>query len=148
MGILEELLQGMASGAAGRGGIGSRPGTGMGMGGGNPLLQLVFQLIQQNGGLPGILAKFQQAGYGQQANSWVSTGRNMPISPDILSRVLGSGQLEQLAREFGVSHDDAAGGLASMLPQAIDGMTPTGSLPDDHGDLVSRALEILTSKTG
>lgn len=150
MGILDALLQGMMGGAAGSGGtgIGQAMGAGQGPGQGNPLLQIVFQLIQQNGGLPGILSRFQQAGYGQQADSWVSTGKNMPISPDILSQVLGSGQLGQIAQQLGMSQHDAAGGLASMLPQVIDGMTPHGSLPDDHGDLVSRALDILNSKTG
>ena len=33
----------------------------------NPLLQIALQLMQQNGGLPGILSQFQQAGYGAQA---------------------------------------------------------------------------------
>ena len=33
----------------------------------SPLLQMAGQLIQQNGGLPGIINKFQQAGLGQPA---------------------------------------------------------------------------------
>jgi uncharacterized protein YidB (DUF937 family) len=154
MGILDALLQGMMGAAAGRGGTGmgqgAGPGMGMGMGAGqgNPLMQLVFQMIQQNGGLPGILAKFQQAGYQKEADSWVSTGQNMPITPDILSQVLGKGELARMAEQFGMSHGEASGGLASMLPQIIDGMTPHGQVPDDHSDLVAQALEILNRKTG
>jgi uncharacterized protein YidB (DUF937 family) len=148
MGILDALLGGVMSGAAGGGGMGMGQGmgAGMGMGQGNPLMQIVFQMIQQNGGLPGILAKFQQAGYKKEADSWVSTRQNLPITPDILSQVLGQGQLGRMAEQFGMSPGEASGGLASMLPQIIDGMTPHGQLPDEHNDLVAQALEILTKK--
>ena len=130
-GLLGSLMGGMQGGGAQQ----------------NPLLQVALQLLQQNGGLPGILAKFQQAGYGAQAGSWVSTGRNMPISADALSQVFGQGQLSQIAQQLGMSHGDAAGGLASMLPQMIDKMTPQGQVPDNHGDMVAQALALLTKKT-
>jgi uncharacterized protein YidB (DUF937 family) len=113
----------------------------------NPLLQIALRLMQQSGGLPGLLAKFQQAGYGAQAGSWVSTGQNMPISADALSQVFGQGALGQIAQQLGMSHGDAAGGLASVLPQMIDTMTPQGQVPDDHHDIVAQALALLTSKT-
>jgi uncharacterized protein YidB (DUF937 family) len=113
----------------------------------NPLVQMALQLVQQNGGLQGILGKFQQAGYGAQADSWVSTGQNQPISADALSQVLGQGQLGQIAQQLGMSHGDAAGGLASMLPQLIDRMTPHGQVPDDHNDMVAQALALLTKKS-
>src|SRR5918996_2353735 len=34
------------------------------------------------GGLGGLLAQLQQAGFGEQADSWVGRGANKPISPD------------------------------------------------------------------
>jgi uncharacterized protein YidB (DUF937 family) len=114
----------------------------------NPLLQAALQLVQQNGGLQGVLARFQQAGYGAQADSWVSTGQNQPITADALSQVLGHGQLGQIAQQLGISHGDAAGGLASMLPQLIDKLTPQGQVPANHDDLVAQALSLLNKKTG
>lgn len=114
----------------------------------NPLLQAALQLLQQNGGLQGILARFQQAGYGAQADSWVSTGQNQPISPEALSQVLGRGQVGEIAQQLGLSHGDAAGGLASMLPQLIDKLTPQGQVPANHDDLVAQALSLLNKKTG
>jgi len=124
---------------------------GMQQGGGgsqqSPLMQIALQLMQQNGGLPGILGKFQQSGYGAQADSWVSTGQNQPISADALTQVLGHGQLAQIAQQLGMSQGQAAGGLASMLPQMIDKMTPHGEVPTDHNDMVAQALAMLTSKT-
>ena len=137
MGMLDGLLGSLMGGtSAGSGGAQQ-----------NPLLQVALQLMQQNGGLQGILGKFQQAGYGAQADSWVSTGQNQPISADALSQVLGQGQLGQIAQQLGMSHGDAAGGLASMLPQLIDKMTPHGQVPDNHNDMVAQALALLTNKT-
>jgi uncharacterized protein YidB (DUF937 family) len=113
----------------------------------NPLVLVALQVLQQNGGLQGMLGKFQQAGYGAQADSWVSTGQNQSITADALSQVLGHGQLAQIARQLCLPQGEAAGGLASMLPQVIDRMTPQGQLPADHNDVVARALALLTSKT-
>jgi uncharacterized protein YidB (DUF937 family) len=138
MGMLDGLLGSLMGGMTGDGTGGRQQ---------SPLVQIALQLMQQNGGLSGLLAKFQQAGYGAQADSWVSTGQNQPISADVLSQVLGHGQLGQIAQQLGISHGDAAGGLASMLPQMIDKMTPNGQIPDDHGDMVAQALAILTKKT-
>ena len=55
---------------------------------GNILLQLGLSMLQQNGGLEGVLGKFRQAGMGAQADSWVSTGQNMNISSDQLQEAL------------------------------------------------------------
>jgi len=122
--------------------------TGDGTGGKqSPLLQIALQLMQQNGGLQGILGKFQQAGYGAQADSWVSTGQNQPINADALTQVLGQGQLSQIAQQLGLSQGAVAGGLASVLPQVIDKMTPQGQVPEDHHDIVAQALALLTQKT-
>jgi uncharacterized protein YidB (DUF937 family) len=109
----------------------------------NPMLQLALQLLQQNGGIEGILGKFQQAGYADQAQSWISTGQNQPISPDALEQALGQDQLGQIAQQLGLGRGEAAGGLASMLPQLIDQMTPQGQVPQGSDDLVARALEYL-----
>jgi len=103
-------------------------------------------LIQQNGGLPGIINKFQQAGLGQQAGSWVGTGQNMPITADQLQQVLGSGQIGQIAQQLGLSHGEAGNGLAQALPQLIDKLTPTGQISADHSDLLKQALSALTSR--
>jgi len=139
MGLLDGLLGGL---------MGGMPGSGAGtQQQQNPLMLIALQLLQQNGGLQGMLSKFQQAGYGSQADSWVSTGQNMPISADALQQVLGQGQLGQIAQQLGMSQGDAAGGLASMLPQMVDRMTPQGQVPADHDDIVAQALELLNKRT-
>jgi uncharacterized protein YidB (DUF937 family) len=146
MGLLDGLLGSMMGGQQMPGAEQQMPGAGQRLPGAytqNPLLQLALQILQQNGGIEGILRKFQQAGYGPQAQSWISTGRNLPIDPNVLAQIFGRGQLGQIAQQMGMSNDEASGGLAQTLPQVIDEMTPQGQVPDNNSDLVNRALEIL-----
>jgi uncharacterized protein YidB (DUF937 family) len=108
------------------------------------LVQMALQLLQQNGGVSGIMDKFRQAGYADQAASWQSTGANMPISGNVLQEVLGSGTVGQIAEQLGLSHGETAGGLAQMLPQLIDHLTPNGTIPANHDDMIAQALSMLT----
>ncbi len=142
MGLLDGIL-GQVLGGAAQGG--APPGEPMraGAGGQGALVAILLQLLQQNGGLGGLLSRFQRAGYGQQADSWVSTGRNQPIDADVLSQVLGSGQLDGIAQKLGVPRREAADQVASALPDVVDRMTPQGSVPANADDLVERALAIL-----
>jgi uncharacterized protein YidB (DUF937 family) len=112
-------------------------------GGGGALIAILLQMLQQHGGLGGLLSQFQQAGYGKQADSWVSTGENAPITGDVLSKVLGSGEIDRIAQQLGMSRGQAADQMASALPDVVNQMTPKGSVPNDSDDVVSRALEIL-----
>jgi uncharacterized protein YidB (DUF937 family) len=150
MGLLDAILGGMMGGRSG-GPVGGSMG-GM-MGGSNmqaqsPLLQMVLQMLQQNGGLEGILGKFQQAGFGQQAQSWIGTGQNEPIDPNVLQQIFGQGQLGKIAQQLGISTEQASSGVAQMLPQVVDEMTPSGQIPANHGDLVNEALAILQKGRG
>ena len=138
MGLLDGLLGQLMGGMTGGG-----QQSPIGAQAQNPLLQIALQMLQQNGGLSGVLSKMQQAGYGQQAQSWIGTGQNMPIDPGALSQIFGRGQLGQIAQQLGVSQEEAAGGLAQTLPQVVDQMTPQGQIPDNQSDLVNQALAIL-----
>ena len=137
MGLLDGLLGSVMGGMMGGGS------SAQGAQGGNPMIQMALQMLQQNGGIEGLLAKFQQAGMGQQAQSWIGTGQNMPISPDALSQIFGHGQLGQIAQQMGISPEEAAGGLSQALPHVVDQITPGGEIPEGHNDLVAQALAIL-----
>jgi uncharacterized protein YidB (DUF937 family) len=43
-----------------------------------------------------------------------------------------------------MSENEAAGGLADMLPNVIDKLTPDGQLPE--GDLMAQGLNLLKGK--
>jgi uncharacterized protein YidB (DUF937 family) len=108
-----------------------------------PMLQVALQVLEQNGGLPGIISKFEHGGMADHVGSWVGTGANMPITGAQLQEILGSGSIGEIAQRLGLSHADASSGLAQVIPQVIDKLTPTGQIPADHGDIVERARAML-----
>ena len=151
MGLLDSVLgavinnasQGSAGAAAegtGGGGLGGL----LGLAAQNPqLVQVVMSLISNDGpvgGLPGLMAKFQQAGLGNVLNSWLSAGPNQAISGEQLSNVLGSGPLAQIAPQLGVAPGAAAGQIAQVLPGLVDHLSPQGDAPQggfgNAGDLL------------
>jgi uncharacterized protein YidB (DUF937 family) len=81
------------------------------------------------GGLNAILAKLQQAGFGDQVKSWVGNGQNLPITAEQLQQVLGSDTVRQLAARFNIPVDQLAKVLAQQLPTVVDHASPDGKLP-------------------
>jgi uncharacterized protein YidB (DUF937 family) len=81
------------------------------------------------GGLSAIVAKLQQAGFGDQVKSWIGTGQNLPITAEQLQQVLGSDTAKQLAARFNIPLDQISKILAEQLPKAVDGASPNGTLP-------------------
>ena len=125
-------------------GMGAGLGGLLGLAAQNPqLVQIVMSLISNDGpvgGLPGLMAKFQQAGLGNVLNSWLSAGPNQAISGEQLSNVLGSGPLAQIAAQLGVAPGAAAGQIAQVLPGLVDHLSPQGDAPQggfgNAGDLL------------
>ena len=81
------------------------------------------------GGLSSIVAKLQQAGFGDQVKSWIGNGQNLPITADQLKQVLGSDVVRQLAAKFNIPVDQLSEVLAQQLPTAVDHASPDGKLP-------------------
>jgi len=96
---------------------------------GGGLASVVNDILERHGGLSGVVSEFQQKGFGETVNSWVSTGPNQPISADQVHQVLGPDLLQQLAAKSGLPVQDLAAKLAQVLPQAVDKMTPDGTIP-------------------
>ncbi len=100
----------------------------------NPLLQAVTSLLGNNsnlGGLAGLVQAFQKNGLGEIVNSWVSTGQNIPASPQQIEQGLGSDVIRQLASKAGLSPQDASSQLSNLLPNLIDKLTPNGKIEAD-----------------
>jgi uncharacterized protein YidB (DUF937 family) len=96
---------------------------------GAEMATVVNSLIQQHGGIQGVVAQLEQQGLGGVARSWVSQGSNQAISPAQISQAFGSGMLGQLAAKAGISPQDLAAKLSQALPTAIDRLTPNGTIP-------------------
>jgi uncharacterized protein YidB (DUF937 family) len=154
MGLLDSVLGGMMGG--GQQGQGNNPlmqmalqmlmskaggstgGAGGGLGG---MLGGMMGGGQSNvsapnmGGLGGILDAFQKGGLGHIADSWVSQGDNIPVTGDQVSQVFGKDKISEMASQLGMSHGDVSGGLAQILPQLVNHVTPNGQVPQDHNML-------------
>ncbi len=107
---------------------------------GNSLLDGVLAMVTNpaNGGLEGLIAKLRDGGLGSIADSWVSTGQNLPVSADQLQQALGGSHLGSLAQNLGLSQGDLSSKLAQLLPDVVDKLTPGGQVPDASslGDLL------------
>lgn len=110
----------------------------------NELLNGVMGLINSAGGLPGLLQKLKDSGLQDQVASWVGTGENQTVSGDQIQSALGDGPLQQVAQQAGIAPEHAATGLAQLLPQIINSLTPNGEVP--HGDLLQQGLSMLKGK--
>ena len=99
-------------------------------GSGNAVLGALGGLVESAGGVQGIMSKLEASGLGDKARSWIGTGGNEAISPDEVKRALGPDEVRAAAERAGVSEDEAATGIADMLPKLIDQVSPDGKLPD------------------
>lgn len=115
------LLDGLVKGALGNllGGQG---------GGSNQLVEVLMkQVLGGDGeaGLGNLINSFQNQGLGDLVNSWVGQGDNVSATVDQVKAGMG-GSLGNIASQLGLSEDDAAGQLTTMLPGLIDKLTPSG----------------------
>ena len=112
----------------------------------NPLMDIVLGLITnpQTGGLQGLIQTFKEKGLGDAASSWISTGENQPVSGEQIQHALGGNFIQQIAKQLGSSKSEVSGGLANLLPEIIDKLTPNGSLPESNQ--LQQSLELLKEK--
>ncbi|PZU77017.1 MAG: hypothetical protein DI531_01740 [Brevundimonas sp.] len=129
MGILDNVLNGLGGDAAG--GVGD--------------------LLRGQGGVGGLVEKFNQAGLADVVGSWIGTGANANISAEQITAVIGHGPLADIAAKMGVTPQQAGETLAGLLPEAIDRLTPggqlngaddlLGNLPGGLGDMIGGFLK-------
>jgi uncharacterized protein YidB (DUF937 family) len=81
------------------------------------------------GALGGLVSHMQNNGAGAAADSWVSTGANLPIDGSQLTQVLGPDLVAKIAASTGMSPEQILSQLSAVLPQVVNGLTPTGHLP-------------------
>ncbi|MGW2306068.1 YidB family protein [Streptomyces sp. NPDC001809] len=110
-GILGSLIGALAGGQGGAQG----GGAGGAAGASNPL--------------GGLLDMLTRSGLTDQTRSWVGTGENQSVSGAQIAEALPDDTLQKVAQDAGVSPQEAADEIARSLPQAVDKLTPTGSMP-------------------
>ena len=133
MGFMDQL-KGMLAGQQGE------------AGGHAGMLDDLLKLVNdpQSGGLGGLIQKFNEKGLGDLMSSWISTGKNLPVSADQINNALGSDKIKDLAAKYNLGEHDASKSLADLLPQLIDKLTPNGSVP--HQDMLSQGIDMIRKK--
>ena len=82
-----------------------------------PLTQLIS--APQNGGISGLIQKFQAQGLGSIITSWLSSGDKLPISPEQVKAVFAGEQLQTLASQSGLDTDQVAEQLTELRPKVV-----------------------------
>jgi len=95
---------------------------------GAEMATVVNGLIEKHGGVQGIVAQMESQGLGNTVKSWVGTSANQPISASQVHTAFGSDLIAELAAKAGLDPQELAQRLAQALPQAINHLTPTGSV--------------------
>lgn len=107
------------------------------------LLPIVLGFIQSNGGLSGVLAKFSGNGLDNKAQSWVNidTDNDGLDAGDVLG-LFGQDAINQACQQTGANQDQVCQGIAELLPQVVDGLTPQGNLQTEQqaNDEISEIL--------
>ena len=107
------------------------------------LVSSVFSMLSQ-GGLEGLVQQFKEKGLGKIVQSWIGAGENLPVSSEQIKSVFGSEQLNGLAQKAGLTPEATSAGLAKILPELINGLTPKGEMPKP--DLLAKEMELFKAK--
>ncbi len=139
MGLFDNIVGGLMNSAGGGGGM---QGALMNMLAGNsqqgaPQQQMGYPqggmggAPGMGGGLGGLVSAFEQAGLGSVVQSWIGNGANQSVSPQQLQSVFGEGQVQTMASQAGMQPHDFLSQLSQHLPNAVNAMTPNGTLPEE-----------------
>ncbi|MFI9649323.1 YidB family protein [Streptomyces sp. NPDC052040] len=120
--LLGSVLGGGQSGQGGQGGAGKILGALIGAFSGD-------RTQSNDNPLSGLMDRLSKSGLVEQAQSWIGTGENKPVSGAQIKEALPSETLTQVAEKSGVSTTQAADEIANSLPKAVDKLTPNGKLP-------------------
>jgi len=100
----------------------------MGGSGQGDLIDSAIKLLGGGNGLNGLVQMFNQAGLGEQVQSWIGKGENLPVSADQIKSAFSGDTLNSLAQTLGINAGGAADMLANFLPGVVDQLTPNGKI--------------------
>jgi uncharacterized protein YidB (DUF937 family) len=115
----------------------------------SPIAGILEQILAvktdaQGGAIGALVSRFQAAGLGEQAQSWVRAGDNLPVSTEQISKVFSPEQIGAWAQQAGTTPEALQGVLAQALPHVVDQATPNGQLPTAAPDLSAILNKLLT----
>ncbi|WP_201531094.1 MULTISPECIES: YidB family protein [unclassified Psychrobacter] len=144
-GGLGDILGSVLVGQTTRGGFG---GKGMLIA---ALMPMILSWIKRNGGLSGALSKITGMGYEKQARSWLSTNElNDNLDPNDINRLFDDSEIQQVAAHTGANEIEVRQGLAELLPEVMNQLTPNGNLDNEPeaNEEIDQIISQLSSRLG
>jgi uncharacterized protein YidB (DUF937 family) len=117
MGLFDKVVSGMVKGLANVVDPAAIPG-----------LATQYLAKTEVGDTAGLIARLRQGGLDQEVESWLGSGPNLPVTPEQLRAALGENLIEQFVAATGISADKLLVLMAGYLPNAIDAMSPNGTI--------------------
>jgi uncharacterized protein YidB (DUF937 family) len=106
---------------------------------------LLAALESHEGGLGGLVQKFEGAGLGGVISSWIGNADNQTVAPDALHSILGSDLVQQISAKTGLPLETLLPQIAQHLPGLVDGITPDGRVPSGSS-LIDAGLAFLRNR--
>ncbi|MGO3081793.1 MAG: YidB family protein [Psychrobacter celer] len=165
---LDDIIGGLTGGAqrggvsAGAGGLGDILGSVLGgqrsqsgFGGKGmliaALMPMVLSWIKRNGGLSGALSKITGMGYENQARSWMSNQQNNEnLDPNDVNRLFDESEIQQVAAHTGANEAEVRQGIAELLPEVVNQITPQGNLDTEAeaNEEIDQIISQLSNRLG
>jgi uncharacterized protein YidB (DUF937 family) len=109
MGMLDGLVEGMV---------------------GAEMVYVVNGILQKHGGMQGVMGQLQSQGLGPSVSSWMSQGPTAaPATPDQMHQAFGTQTINDLAAKSGLTPDELAQKLATVLPHAVNASASSTGTP-------------------
>ena len=96
---------------------------------GAEMVTVVNRLIEKHGGVQGVVNQLQAGGLGPTVRTWMTEGDKAPVSPGEVHKAFGEETMNELAAKAGMSPEELAQKLATVLPHTVSALTPDGSPP-------------------
>lgn len=141
MGLMDDMKKQVTGAVTGS----NVPGTGASTGHAG-LLSGAMEMLSGQGGFGALVQSFKDKGLTDIVSSWIGTGQNLPVSSEQIQSVLGNEKIKQLADKAGISPQEAAAKLSTVLPEIVDKATPNGKF--DPNVLLQQGMNFLKNKIG
>ena len=97
----------------------------------NEVVNLLREMLFRNGGVQGLISRFNNAGYEEHARSWVR-GDPLPMTGKQVSDVFTPDEINRWSTKLVVDPDKMRTVLAEAVPHLVDHLTPNGQTPSAH----------------
>lgn len=82
--------------------------------------------VSPYGDMNGLLDRFREGGFGNEVESWLGTGPNLPMTTEQVMEVIDPMTMSSLASAIGLPASMLPGLIAQYLPLAVDRLSPNG----------------------